>query len=86
MLHKICERLNSMNNFSKKVIKGGCTFSFVLCILGIGVIIYNQLFLNKVATYIVGTTLIYTSIVTFAQFVIGGLLMDFFGTVLSNHE
>lgn len=83
MVHKIFERLNSINNFSKKVIKGGCTFSFILCILGVAVIAYNQLYLNKVATYNIGSTLVYSSIVSFAQFVIGGLLMDFFGTLLS---
>lgn len=83
MLHKIIDRLNSMNNFSKKVIRGGCTLSFIMCVMGVSVIAYNQLFLNKIATYNIGTTLIYTSIVTFAQFVIGGLLMDFFGTLLS---
>jgi len=83
MLHKIFERLNSINNFSKKVIKGGCTFSFILCMMGMTVIAYNQLYLNKVATYHIGTTLVYTAIVTFAQFVIVGLLMDFFGTLLS---
>ena len=83
MIHKIFERLNSMNDFSKKVIKGGCTFSFILCMLGVAVIAYNQLYLNKVATYNIGTMLVYSSIVSFAQFVIGGLLMDFFGTLLS---
>lgn len=83
MVHKIFERLNSMNNFSKKVIKGGCTFSFILCMLGVTVIAYNELYLNKVATYNIGTTLVYSAIVSFAQFVIGGLLMDFFGTLLS---
>lgn len=83
MLHKIFERLNSINSFSQKVIKGGCTFSFILCMIGVIVIAYNQIYLSKVAVYTVGSTLVYTSIVTFAQFVVGGLIIDFFGTLLS---
>ena len=83
MLHKICERLNTMNSFSQKVIKGGCTFSFILCMIGVAVIAYNQIYMSKVAMYNIGSTLVYTSIVSFAQFVVGGLLMDFFGTLLS---
>lgn len=83
MLHKICEKLNSINNFSKNVIKGGCTFSFILCMIGVATIAYNQIIVNKIILYKVGTTMVYTSIVAFAQFVIGGLLIDFFGTLLS---
>ena len=83
MLHKICEKLNSINNFSKNVIKGGCTFSFILCMMGTAIIAYNQIIENKIILYKVGSTMVYTSIVAFAQFVIGGLLIDFFGTLLS---
>ena len=83
MLHKICEKLNSINKFSKSVIKGGCTFSFILCMMGAATIAYNQILVNKIILYKVGTTMVYTSIVAFAQFVIGGLLIDFFGTLLS---
>ena len=83
MLHKIIERLNSMNDFSKKVIKGGCAFSFILCMIGTATIAYNQIVLNKVALYKIGSTMVYSSIVSFAQFVIAGLLIDFFGAMLS---
>lgn len=86
MLHKIFERLNNMNHFSKNVIQGGCIFSFLLCMMGAGVIGYNQIALQKIAMYQIGTTMVYVAIVAFAQFVIGGLLIDFFGTLLSNHE
>lgn len=83
MVHKIFERLNSINNFSKNVIKFGCTFSFILCMLGVATIAYNEAVLCKIAIYKIGTTMVYTSIVSFAQFVVGGLLIDFFGTLLS---
>ena len=83
MLHKVFERLNSMNKFSTKVIKCGCLFSFVLCLLGVCVIAYNQVNLNSTAMYTVGANLIHISIVTFAEVVIASLIMDFFGELLS---
>ena len=86
MLHKVCERLNSINSFSKKIIKYGCIFSFILCMMGATVVAYNQIALSKIALYNIGTSMVYTSIVAFSQFVIGGLLIDFFGVLLSNHE
>lgn len=86
MVQKIFERLNSINSFSKKIIKWGCTFSLLMCIAGVGIIEYNNITLNKIATYNVGSTMVYTSIVVFAQIVIGSLLIDLFGTLLSNHE
>ena len=83
MLHIIIEKLNSMNDFSKKIIKGGCTFSFILCAIGVAITVYNQIALNKIILHDIGTTMAYTAIVAFAQFVIGGLLIDFFGKLLS---
>ena len=86
MVRKIFERLNSMNNFSKNIIKYGSLFSLVMCTIGVGIIGYNSLYTNKISTYNIGSTMVYTSIVVFAQIVVGSLLIDFFGTLLSNHE
>lgn len=86
MVQKIFERLNAINNFSKKIIKWGSLFSLLLCIGGIFIIEYNSAELNKISTFNLGSTMVYTAIVAFAQFVIGGLLIDFFGTLLSNRE
>ena len=86
MMQKIFNRLNSMNKFSKNIIKWGSLFSFAMCISGLIIIEYNSIYLNKISTYNIGSTMVYTSIVSFAQIVIGSLLIDFFGTLLSNHE
>ena len=86
MMQKIFNRLNSMNKFSKNIIKWGSLFSFAMCISGLVIIEYNSMYLNKISTYNIGSTMVYTSIVSFAQIVIGSLLIDFFGTLLSNHE
>lgn len=86
MLQKVFERLNSINNFSKNIIKAGCLFSLVLCIAGVSVIEYNEINLHSISTYNVGSTMVYTAIVAFAQFVIGSLLIDYFGKLISNHE
>lgn len=86
MVQKIFERLNSINSFSKKIIKWGCIISLLLCLSGVGIIEYNSIYLNKISTYNVGSTMLYTAIVMFAQVVIGSLLIDFFGQLLSNHE
>ena len=86
MIQKIFKQLNEINSFSKNIIKWGALFSIALCIFGIVIIEYNDIVLNKLSTYKVGTTMIYTSMVAFAQFVIGGLIIDFFGKLISNHE
>ncbi len=86
MIKKIFDRLNSLNKFSKNIIKYGSAFSFIMCTMGVCIIAYNSLYTYKVATYNIGSTMVYTSIVVFAQIVVGSLLIDFFGTLLSNHE
>ena len=86
MVQKIFERLNSINSFSKNIIKFGCIISLIMCIGGFGIIEYNDICLNQISTYNIGSTMIYTAIVMFAQIVIGSLLIDFFGKLLSNHE
>lgn len=86
MLKKIFDRLNSINSFSKKIIICGCTFSLILCLIGVGVIEYNNLNSNQASMYDIGSTMVYTAIVVFAQIIVGSLLIDFFGTLISNHE
>lgn len=83
MVKKIVKELNSMNNFSKNIIVYVSIASAILCISGIGVILYNMLAdFSKVSLHTLGSTLIYSSIVLFAQFVIGSLIIDFFNAVI----
>lgn len=85
MIQKIIKQLNELSSFSKNIIKWGSLFSLAMCIMGAVIIEYNQLELNKILVYQTGSTMIYTGIVAFAQFVIGSLLIDYFGKLVSNH-
>lgn len=87
MVSKIVSSLNSMNNFSKNIIIYISIISSGLCLSGVALIIYNLCAeFSKVSLYDLGSTLIYLSIVLFAQFVIGSLIIDFFNAVISSHD
>lgn len=85
-MDKIFKSLNAINQFSKKIIFYGSLFVLALCSIGAGIIIYNSLVLQEVALYELGSSMIQTSCVVFAQVVIGGLLIDFFHTVFQNNN
>lgn len=87
MVSKIINRLNSINTFSKNIIIYVSIISCTLCLSGVGVILYNMLSeFSKVSLHTLGSTLIYSSIVLFAQFVVGSLIIDFFNAVISDDE
>lgn len=79
MLKNMLEKLNTINSFSVNIIKWGSIFSLIMCMIGIGIIEYNSYETNLVATYTIGSTMVYTAIVAFAQFVVGGLAIDKIG-------
>ena len=86
MMSKIINNLNSINSFSKKIIIYVSIISLLLCIGGIGVIIYNHIVLEKIALHTLGSTMIYHSITIFSEFVVVSLIIDFFNTVISYHD
>lgn len=86
MFNKIIENLNSVNKFSQKVIIVGSFISLALCLIGISIVAYNENFIGKIGLYTIGTSLIYSAIILFSQFTIGGLAIDFVGNVLKNHD
>ena len=87
MVSKIVKELNSINKFSKNIIVYVSIISSILCLSGIGIILYNMLAeFSKVSLHTLGSTLIHSSIIVFAQFVIGSLIIDFFNTVISNGD
>ena len=86
MMNKIFEKLNSINKFSKKVIIVGAILSVALCLVGFSIITYNNSFVQTISLYTFGASLIYASITLFAEFTIGGLVIDLAGTVLKNHD
>ncbi len=87
MVSKIVNKLNSINTFSKNIIIYVSIISSTLCLSGVAVIIYNMFAeFSRVSLHTLGSTLIYSSIVLFSQFVVGSLIIDFFNAVISNHE
>ena len=87
MVSKIVNRLNSINSFSKNIIIYISIISCTLCLSGVCVILYNMLSdFSKVSLHTLGSTLIYSSIVLFAQFVVGSLIIDFFNAVIKDDD
>ena len=84
MVGKIVNHLNSINNFSKKIIVFTSIISFVLCACGVGVILYDASIGSTITLHTIGSTFIYTAIVLFAQFVVGSLVIDFFKAVIDS--
>jgi nitrate reductase gamma subunit len=85
MVSKIVKRLNSINSFSGNIIKIGCYISFVMCLMGLVVINYNNIIGESIRLNTIGSSLIYTAILLFTQTVIGGLLIDLFGNAISGN-
>ena len=85
-MDKIFNTLNSINNFSKKVLLFGSVFVISCCIIGISLIAYNHTFVNNVELYTIGSTLIQKSIVVFAQVTIGALVMDWLKNVFQDMD
>lgn len=85
-MDKIFKSLNSINNFSKKIICYGCIVVLAFCIMGAGLIFYNNIFTQEVALYEIGSSLIQNSTVIFAQVIIGSLVIDLFNTMIQNND
>lgn len=86
MVSKIVSHLNSINSFSKNIIIYISIISFALCALGLGIIAYDSIVGSTVVLHTLGSTFIYTAIVLFVQFIIGSLVIDFFGALISSHD
>lgn len=86
MVEKIVKSLNAVNPFSKNIIKVSCYLSLFLGMIGMLLIGYNQFTVQKVDLYTLGSSMIYTGAVLFAQMIIGSLIIDFFGNFMQNHD
>ena len=82
----INKTLNSINDFSKKMIIAGCLIVAVLCIIGACLILYNGMVTHVALLDEIGTTLIKKSTIIFAQFIIGALLIDWFKNFMDNND
>ncbi|AEV68717.1 hypothetical protein [Acetivibrio clariflavus] len=76
---KIFEEFRKINSFSMALIKYGTFAALILLSLGISVLILNQTVLDYNSyTKFVATMIIKNSIVLMAEFIIGGLVIDYF--------
>ncbi|MEN2776073.1 hypothetical protein [Acetivibrio clariflavus] len=76
---KILEEFKKINSFSMALIKYGTLAALILLSLGISVLILNQTVLDYNSyTKFVATMIIKNSIVLMAEFIIGGLVIDYF--------
>lgn len=86
MFGKVIEKLNSVNKFSKNIIVTGAIISIALCIIGVGIVTYNENFIQKISLYTIGSSLIYSAITLFSEFTIGGLVIDLANNVIKNGD
>ncbi len=86
MVDKIVKSLNAVNPFSKNIIIISSYLALFLGMIGMLIIGYNSFTYQEVDTYTLGSSMIYTGAVLFAQMVIGGLIIDFFNTLMHNHD
>jgi hypothetical protein len=78
-IEKIFEEFKKVNNFSKSLIKYGAQAALVILSLGVLILILNQTVLDYDSyTKFVGTLIVKNSIVLLAEFIIGGLVIDYF--------
>ena len=84
MFGKVIEKLNSINKFSRNIIIIGAIISIALCIIGIGIVTYNENVIQKISLYTIGSSLIYSAITLFSEFTIGGLVIDLASNVIKN--
>jgi len=78
-IEKISKELKKINNFSKALITYGTLAALIILSLGIIVLILNQTVLDYSSyTKFIATMVIKNSIVLMAEFIIGGLVIDYF--------
>ena len=85
-MDKIFKTLNSINDFSKKIIFFSSFVVLITCIVGVGIIAYNSAFTHQVELFNLGALLIQKSTIVFAQFVIGALVIDWFNANFQNDD
>lgn len=86
MVGKIVNSLNSINPFSKKIIVSVSMISLALCLCGMGIILYTYFNTMTVKLQAIASSMIYSSIVLFAQFVGISLVIDFFNAIIHNSD
>ncbi len=78
-IEKIFEEFKNVNSFSKSLIKYGSLVALSQLLLGTILLVLNQNVLDFDSyTKFIGTSIVKNSIVLLAEFIIGGLVIDYF--------
>lgn len=78
-IEKIFEEFKQVNSFSKSLIKYGSLAALIMLSLGTLVLILNQTVIDFDSyTKFIGTSIVKNSIIVLAEFIIGGLAIDYF--------
>lgn len=78
-IEKIFEEFKHVNSFSKSLIKYGSLAALIMLSLGTLVLILNQTVIDFDSyTKFIGTSIVKNSIIVLAEFIIGGLAIDYF--------
>ena len=85
-MNTIFKTLDSMNNFSKKIIIFSSSAVLIACIAGICLIAYNSCFAQEIELFEIGSTLIQKAIIVFSHFTIGALVIDWFNANMQNDD
>lgn len=76
LMNNMIKTINSINNYSKKIIFFASVGLVIACSISVCLIIYNATFYNQVELHNIATTLIKKSSTIYTQFIIGAILMD----------
>ena len=76
MFNKLIDRLKSLDNKIKNIMKHGIYFSILICLIACSLLFTYHLSIADVDTYYIGLSLVQLSFVFMIEFIICGLAMD----------
>ena len=85
-MNNLIKSLNSINNFSKKIIFCVSMIVLVACIISICLITYNKVFIGEATLYSIGTTLLKKSLFILSWFCIAALSFDLLDRAFKNSD
>ncbi len=85
-MNNLIKSLDSINNFSKKIILRVSIIVLVACVISICLITYNGLFIGEATLYTLGTTLLKKSLYILSWFCIAALTFDLLDRAFKNGD
>lgn len=76
MINKVKATFASLENQTKKIIKNGVLFCFVLCLLSLAILLIYDFYLENPYLYDIGLVLFKMSLLFASEFFICGIVVD----------